>query len=121
MATSLIYEMVLVAYAWLYLSGSKLPMFSSDRTAFLVPAVIGAVMCTTGVKGLDKTGFANPFNILGYVAGVLNLLLLASVLFGFSLPLIASTRSAVIALAVLISVKITFYFIRTALQQRPAS
>lgn len=43
---------------------------------FLRPRGDRSLMCTTGVKALASTGFANPMNILGYVAGTLNLVLL---------------------------------------------
>jgi hypothetical protein len=113
LASSSLYFLVLAAFVGLFLSGSELAIFKTDRTAFFVLAVIGAFMCTTGLKDLATTGFTNPLNIFGYVAGALNLLLLAAVVFRFALPLVPDAHSAVIALAAIMGSKLVVYLVRS--------
>ncbi len=85
-----------------------LPIANDARSAIIVLAVLGLVMCLTG--GIPMM-LRNRHNItievmIGMILGVVALLVLGCRLFGFHLPLIESDQAAFNALALLIIVKV---------------
>ncbi len=78
-----------------------------DRLAFVSLVVLGLSMCGTGKLGLGVVyGWANPLHLIGYVLGTISLVLAVFVLFGWPIPLIATERAAIVALAVLMLLKV---------------
>src|SRR5687768_8448363 len=85
----------------------KLLFVTTDRAAVFALAIIGFVMCMTGGSGraIGAYGATHPITITGAVLGILAMLVTASVLFGFRLPLLVDDRAAVYAIASIIFVK----------------
>jgi hypothetical protein len=65
-------------------------------------------MCTLGGIGTVQGthGWMHPVTIIGSILGVAALLVVALPLFGIHVPLVADTRSAVLALAIIMLVKV---------------
>lgn len=93
---------------FLVLTGRDVPIVGNGAGALLALGIIGLAMCTLGGIGTVQgtLGWTHPLTIIGSILGVLALLVVALPLFGVQLPLIADTRSAVLALAVIMLVKV---------------
>jgi hypothetical protein len=83
---------------WSGLSGVKLPLVSSPRSALIVLTVIGMAMCGLGMK-IGQYGWLHPTTLLGILLGIFMLGMVIAVLAGVRLPLIGSERQALLALA----------------------
>ena len=83
------------------LTGRRLPLISSDRAGLVALAVIGFLMCTLdGINQVvGRVGWVHPVTLIGSVLGALILLVVVAALAGIKLPLVASARQAVIAVA----------------------
>jgi hypothetical protein len=92
----------------LVLTGRDVPIVGNGAGALLALGIIGIMMCSLGGIGPTQSalGWAHPLTIVGSILGVLALLVVALPLLGVQLPLIADTRSAVLALAVIMLVKV---------------
>lgn len=78
----------------------------SNRHAFWLLFVIGVALCGLGPLGQgEHFGWWNLRHLLGYLFGILALLLGAAVLFDFALLGIQTPRTAVLALGLLMAVK----------------
>jgi hypothetical protein len=78
-----------------------------DRLAFFALVVIGMTMCSLGgITQAVAHGWWHPLSIVGYIIGTLALLLAAAVWFNIPVPMIATERDALIALAVMMLVKL---------------
>lgn len=78
-----------------------------DRVAFWVLFAVGLTMCAMGPLGHGASyGWWNIRHIVGYILGAIILLLGAAVLFNVAVPGIASDRTAMMALAGLMVVKV---------------
>jgi hypothetical protein len=103
---------VAITGAWAASRGIQLPVVSSTRAAFFAVAVLGIAACAPGIGaaitagGTGAVSWLNPAAIIGSVLGVAALALIASVAFGFRLPLVADDSQALLALAAIIAVKI---------------
>ena len=93
---------------FLVLTGRDVPIVGRGAGALLALGIIGIAMCTLGGIGPTQSalGWMHPLTIIGSILGMLALLVVALPLFGVQLPLIADTRSAVHALAVIMLVKV---------------
>jgi hypothetical protein len=89
-------------------AGLKLPLITDDRLAVLALVIVGFAMCMAGgsARAIGGYGMTHPVTILGSLIGVLALLIGASVLFSFRLPLIADNRTALFVLAGIILLKV---------------
>jgi hypothetical protein len=94
--------------------GVNVPVVGNGRGAFFALAIMGAFMCKRGV--VPWRGFSDPFTVAGTIIGVFNLLLVASVIFRFRLPLIADVRAATLSLGASMAVKVVLALIRGALR-----
>jgi hypothetical protein len=91
------------------LTGKKLPLVSSDRAVLVVIVVLGMAMCTRGIGRVAALGdWTHPLSIVGMVVGVLILVIAAALFVGKPLPLIATLRTAILAVAVLGAAKLVF-------------
>jgi hypothetical protein len=89
------------------LTGRKIPFITSERAALIVLVVLGMAMCTRGIGRVAALGeWAHPLSILGILIGVLILVIAAALLFGKPLPLISTTRHAILAIALLSASKL---------------
>ncbi len=98
--------------------GAKIPVIGNGRAAFFVLAFFGSQLCgmTFRVPPSHWThGWLNPFTVAGIVIGLGNLLLVASVLFRFKLPLISSVQAATLALGASMAVKVILATLRSAI------
>lgn len=98
------------------LTGKQIPVISNERSALIALVVIGIVMCTLGGIGPTQNtyGWTHPVMLIGIVLGVLALLVTGLTLIGanISVPLIATDRSAFIALAVIMALKVAMVFLQ---------
>lgn len=97
-----------VALVLLVLSGRTLPLITDDRGALIALGVIGFAMCTLAGSGRVPAaiGWGHPISIVGALLGVAALLVITLPLINVKLPGLATDRSAFIALAVIMLVKI---------------
>jgi hypothetical protein len=93
---------------FMILTGRDVPIVGNGAGALLALGLIGIAMCTLGGIGPTQSalGWTHPLTIVGSILGVLAALMVALPLFGVQLPLIADTRSAALALAVIMLVKV---------------
>jgi hypothetical protein len=91
------------------LTGKTVPFISSDRVALIVLVVLGMAMCARGIGRVAALGaWVHPLSILGYLVGVLILVIAAALLAGKPLPFISTTRHAILAVALLSAAKLAF-------------
>ena len=90
------------------LTGRDVPIVGNGAGALLALGLIGLAMCTLGGIGTvqGSLGWTHPLTIIGSILGVAALLVVALPLLGVHLPMMPDTRSAVLALAVIMLVKI---------------
>lgn len=109
--TSRLFDALLVAVAILLVAavetGAGPTLGLDNRLAFWLLFLAGLTMCALGPLGQGaRCGWSNWRHLLGYLLGVVALLIGAAVFFDFSLPAIANDRAAVLALGVVIAVKV---------------
>lgn len=89
-----------------HLSGRSIPLVSDDRTAFIVLAVIGMVMCALGIQTiLHSTGLLSPGTFIGAAIGILILIAFILALMNRPMFLFANYRAGFIALAFAMLIK----------------
>jgi len=105
---TLVLGLLAAGLVFMVLTGRDVPIVGNGAGALLTLGIIGIAMCTlSGIGSVQSTlGWTHPLTIAGSILGVLALLVVALPLFGVRLPLIADTRSAVLALAVIILIKV---------------
>ena len=103
-----------VVVATLTGANANLPVISTDRAALITLGVLGFAMCAVGGINISlaTTGFSHPITLIGALLGVLALVTVGAALFNVALPLIATERAAMIALAVLIVLKLALGVLR---------
>lgn len=109
--TSVVLGLISAALAGTVAFGYKLPLIGSPRAAFFVLMVLGMAMCSRRME-IQKFGWTNPFNILGMVIGTVGLILVVAVAFRIKLPMIDSDRTAVLALAAIMALKVAVGLVR---------
>ncbi len=105
---TLVLGLVAAGLVFMVLTGRHVPIVGNGAGALLTLGLIGIAMCTlSGIGSVQSTlGWTHPLTIAGSILGVLALLVIALPLFGIRLPLIADTRSAVLALAIIMVAKV---------------
>jgi hypothetical protein len=105
---TLVLGVLAAVLVFMVLTGRDVPIVGNGAGALLALGVIGIVMCTmSGIGSVQGTlGWTHPLTILGSILGVAALLVVVLPLLGVQLPLVADTRSAVLALAVIMLVKV---------------
>ena len=90
------------------MTGKKVPLLSSIRLDIILLVIIGMTMCTQGGIGrVAATGeWSHPLAIVGYILGGLILLVTLAVFVGWKLPYIHTEQQALLAIAILISLKV---------------
>ena len=89
-------------------TGRKVLVLSNIRVDIILLVIIGMAMCTQGGIGrVAATGeWSHPLAIVGYILGGLILFITLAVFVGWKLPFIQTDQQALIAIAVLISLKV---------------
>lgn len=89
-------------------TGKKVPLLSSIRLDIMLLVIIGMTMCTQGGIGrVAATGeWSHPLAIVGYILGGLILLITLASFVGWKLPYIQNDQQALLAIAILISLKV---------------
>ena len=105
---TLVLGVLAAGLVFMVLTGRDVPLVGNGAGALLALGLIGLAMCTLGGIGTVQgtLGWTHPLTIIGSILGVAALLVVALPLFGVHLPLVADTRSAVLALAVIMLVKV---------------
>ena len=89
------------------LTGMKIPLITSDRTALLAIFLIGFAMCGLGISRISATGqWSHPLTIIGYVLGLLAMLFAAAGYFGSHFAFVHDPRGAMIAVLAVIMLKL---------------
>ena len=89
-------------------TGRRLPLITGDKAAFYTLLIVGVAMCAMGplAEIAEKGAWLSLSGLIGIILGGLALVLAAAVLFGIQLPLIASERTAFLALAGIVVAKV---------------
>ena len=89
-------------------TGKKVPLLSNIRVDIILLVIIGMTMCTQGGIGrIAAMGeWSHPLAIVGYILGGLILLITLAVFVGWKLPYIANDQQALLAIAILVSLKV---------------
>ncbi len=105
---TLVLGLLAAGLVFMVLTGRDVPIVGNGAGALVALGLIGIAMCTmSGIGTAQATlGWTHPLTIVGSILGVAALLVVALPLFGVHLPLIPDTRSAVLALAVIMLVKV---------------
>jgi hypothetical protein len=89
-----------------HLGGRSVPFVTDDRTAFIVLAVIGIVMCSFGIQTiLRSTGLLSPGTFIGAILGILVLIAFVLALLDQPMFLLPDYRTGFVALALVMLAK----------------
>ena len=102
--------LILLAGAIIFIgaTGKKVPLLTSVRLDIILLVVIGMLICTQGGIGRVAAAgqWSHPLAIVAYILGALILLITLAVFTGWKLPLITSDQQALLAIALLASLKV---------------
>lgn len=86
----------------------KVPVLSNVRVDIVLLVILGMAICTqAGIGRIAATGqWAHPLAIIGYLLGGLILLITLAVFVGWKLPWLQNDQQALIAIAILASLKV---------------
>jgi hypothetical protein len=105
---TLVLGLLAVGLVFMVLTGRDVPIVGNGAGALLALGLIGIALCTLGGIGTVQStlGWTHPLTILGSILGVAALLVVVLPLLGVHLPMMPDTRSAVLALAVIMLIKV---------------
>ena len=97
-----------VAVVYIGVTGKRVPLLSNIRVDIILLVIIGMAICTQGGIGrIAATGeWSHPLSILGYILGGLILLITLAVFVGWKLPYIQNDQQALLAIAMIASLKV---------------
>jgi hypothetical protein len=89
-------------------TGKKVPLLSNVRVDIVLVVLLGMAICTqAGIGRVAATGqWSHPLAIVGYILGGMILLIMLFVFAGWKLPFIYNDQQALIAIAILASLKV---------------
>ena len=88
----------------------------SERTALVTVTIVGMAMCTRSVGQIAARGeWLHPLTILSYLIGALVLIIASAGIYGIHLPMIKSTRAAIVSVVMLALIKIALTQLHQAL------
>ena len=104
----LLLAVLAAAVVFIGATGKKVPLLSNVRADILLLVLLGMSICTqAGIGRIAATGqWSHPLAIVGYVLGGLILLITLAVFVGWRCPFIQNDQQALIAIAVLASLKV---------------
>jgi len=110
--TILLLALLFAAVAFVGATGKKVPLLSNVRLDIILLVLIGMTICSQGGIGrVAASGqWSHPLSILGYLLGGLILLVALSVFTGWKLPYIRTDQQALLAIAILASLKVVTAF-----------
>lgn len=93
---------------FLVLTGRKVPLLSTDRSALLALVLIGMFMCSQGGIGRVAASGAwwHPFSIIGYLLGAVIIVIGIAALFGKNIPPLTSYYQSFTAVAAIAAIKL---------------
>ena len=96
------------AVTFIGVTGKRVPLLSNIRADIILLVIFGIAICQQGGIGrVAATGqWTHPQAILGYLLGGLILLIALAVFVGWILPFIANDQQALLAIAILASLKV---------------
>lgn len=105
--TILILSVLFFGVAYIGFKGIKLPLLSNPKIDIVLLVVLGMAICTQGGIGRVAAAgqWAHPQAILGYILGVLILIVALAAFTGWKLPLVQTEQQALLAIAVLVALK----------------
>jgi|SRR5688572_11968204 hypothetical protein len=100
--------LLFAAVVFIGATGKKVPLLSNVRVDIVLLVIIGMTICTQGGIGrIATTGqWSHPLSIIGYILGGLILLITLAVFTGWKLLFIQNDQQALIAIAILASLKV---------------
>jgi hypothetical protein len=100
--------LIFAAVTFIGVTGKKVPLLSNVRVDIILLVIIGMTICTQGGIGrVAATGqWTHPLSIIGYLLGGSILLITLAVFVGWKLPFIANDQQALLAIAILASLKV---------------
>jgi hypothetical protein len=100
--------LLFAAVTFIGVTGKKVPLLSNVRVDIILLVIIGMAICTQGGIGrVAATGeWTHPLSIIGYILGGLILLITLAVFVGWRLPYITNDQQALLAIAILASLKV---------------
>lgn len=100
--------LLFAAVVFIGATGKKVPLLSNVRVDIILLVIIGMTICTQGGIGrIATTGqWSHPLSIIGYILGGLILLITLAIFIGWKLPFIQNDQQALIAVAILASLKV---------------
>jgi hypothetical protein len=103
----IVLALLAAAVVFIGVSGKKVPVLSNIRMDIILLVIIGMTICTqAGIGRIAATGqWSHPLAIIGYVLGGLILLITLAVFVGWKLPYIQNDQQALLAIAILASLK----------------
>lgn len=85
----------------------RILFINGTKTAVIVLAAAGFLMCSTGVIGLFVTkGPGHPLAITGYLFGVLAMVVAAVQIWGLKVPYLSEPKNGLIVLTAIILIKV---------------
>lgn len=112
--------LLFAAITFIGVTGKKVPLLSNVRVDIVLLVIIGMAICQQGGIGrVAATGqWTHPLSIISYLLGGLILLIALAVFVGWKLPFITNDQQALLAIAILASLKVvnavTHYFLSKA-------
>jgi hypothetical protein len=105
---TLVLGLLAAGLVFMLLAGRDVPIVGNGAGALLALGLIGIALCSLGGIGTVQgtLGWTHPLTILGSILGVAALLVVVLPLLGVHLPMMPDTRSAVLALAVIMLIKV---------------
>jgi len=96
------------AVVFIGVTGKKVPLLSNIRVDIILLVIIGMTICTQGGIGriAATQEWSHPLSIIGYILGGLILLVTLAAFVGWKLPFIANDQQALLAIAILASLKV---------------
>ena len=104
----IVLALLAAAVVFIGVTGKKVPLLSNVRMDIVLLVILGMSICTqAGIGRIAATGqWTHPLAIVGYVLGGLILLITLAVFVGWKLPYIQNDRHALIAIAILATLKV---------------
>ena len=93
--------------AFIGVTDKRIPFLSNARLDIILLVVIGMAICSQcGIGRIAATKqWSHPLSIVGYILGVLILLITLAVFFDWKLPFIQTGQQALIAITILVCLK----------------
>ncbi len=93
--------------AFIGVTDKRVPFLSNTRVDVILLVVIGMAICSQcGIGRIAATKqWSHPLSIVGYILGVLILLITLAVFVGWEIPFIQTGQQALIAITILVCLK----------------